>query len=647
MRKNLGRLFITAFLIFAFHIVISQKLAVVPYITGLAHPIDLKHCGDDRVFVVDQIGSIRIIDGNGNLLPTPFLDISSKISSFVSEEGLLGLAFSPNYKTDRKFYVFYTANILGQLSAVVEEYKVSIADSNVADLSSALTLFTQTLLTKDHHAGNLMFGKDGYLYVNIGFVNIQSNSQDKTILPGKILRLDISNSSIAQPYAIPTTNPFYNDATPGIKKEIWAYGLRNPWRSSFDKITGDLWIADAGQLKIEEVDFESANDAGGHNYGWNITEGDSCYLSFPCDKTGITVPIYQYFHNGAGSVIIGGYVSRTAQSKSLFGKYIFADYINQFIDGFDKDSIGKPNEVKRLIASTSSIGSMISLGEDRDGDLYIMFGNVGTLYKLEDTSYLRRPKAYMTPVDQGNGSYLLQGLPGKNLTYQWLLNNSAIPGATSPDYLASASGIYSLKVTNTLTFSDTSVVFSLGVLPVSLTSFIAQKIARGKVLLQWQTAFEQNISSYSILRKQNNEVAFTNIGSVLSKSLNGNSASKVNYNFTDSTASRNGKIYYRLQIKNIDGSLSYSDIRLINSRPGKNNFYFYPNPAKGSVEINLDEFNKPVVMRLYNNTAQKIKEQLLSQQSTSVNLTGLKGIFILQLTDKDGGNMIRKKLVVE
>ena len=172
----------------------------------------------------------------------------------------------------------YTSVISGQLTSVIKEYKVSIADSNIADVSSALTILTQSQPASNHNGGNLMFGKDGYLYINFGDGGSEGDpdgiGQNKNTFLGKILRIDVSNSSIAQPYVVPPANPFYNDATPGIKKEIWAYGVRNPWRSSVDRLTGDLWIADVGQDAHEEVDYQPVNAAGGRNYGWNIMEGN-------------------------------------------------------------------------------------------------------------------------------------------------------------------------------------------------------------------------------------------------------------------------------------------------------------------------------------------------------------------------------------
>ena len=632
--------------------IVAQKLAANPIVNGLTLPIDLKNCGDDRLFVAERPGRIRIINADSTLRSTPFLDISSKVSSYTNgEEGFLGIAFSPDYKSSGKFYVDYTSTISGQLTSVVEEYKVNPADSNVA-LTSGLTILTQSQPYNNHNGGNLMFGKDGYLYINFGdggsAGDPQGNGQNKNTFLGKILRIDVSNSSIGQPYTIPSSNPFYNDPAPGIKKEIWAYGMRNPWRSSVDRVTGDLWIGDVGQNAFEEIDFQTVNAAGGRNYGWNTTEGNACYSpSSGCNMSGITLPVYDYPHVTGGNSITGGYVYRSAQSKSLFGTYIFADYVQKWVDGIKESNGALSGTVTHYITKAQSTGNPVSFGEDRYGDQYILFNNNGTVYKLEDTSYLRKPKAYFNTNDAGDGSFLLKGLAGRNLTYQWLKNDVIIPGAASPDYSASASGIYTLVVTNSLGISDTSAPFALGALPLSLTSFNAKKIPGNKIQLQWSAASEQNILSYTILRKLNNEGNFQSIGYVESKATNGNATNKPDYVFTDSLVFLSPRILYKLQIKNADGSYTYSDIRSITFNDLKNAFSVYPNPAKEFIQINIEDFNRPVEMVMYDNLGKKIKEQRLNQQNTKVRISGLHGIYIVQLSDADGSNVTRNKLVIE
>lgn len=650
--KNILHYILLCFILFiTSQKIVAQKLAANPIASGLTLPIDLKHCGDDRLFVAERIGKIRIINPDSTLRPTSFLDISAKVSSYTnSEEGFLGIAFSPNYKTDRKFYVNYTANISGQLTSVIEEYKADPSDSNIA-LTTPLIILTQSQPFDNHNGGNLMFGKDGYFYINLGdggdAGDPMGNGQNKNTFLAKILRIDVSNSSMAQPYVIPSSNPFYNDPTPGIKKEIWAYGVRNPWRSSVDRLTGDLWIADVGQGAVEEIDFQPVNTPGGRNYGWNIIEGTACY-SPPsgCNQTGLILPIYDYTH-AVGKSITGGYIYRSAQSKSLFGTYLFADYVQKWIDGIRESGGALSGTVTHYITNSQSTGNPVSFGEDRYGDQYILFNNNGTVYKLEDTSYLRKPKAYFTTMDLGNGSFLFQGLEGRNLTYQWLKNDAIIPGATSFNYTTSVTGIYTLVVKNTLDISDTSAPYTIGALPQSLISFNAKKITGNKIQLQWSTASEQNISGYSIMRKLNGETNFSIIGFVESKSINGISNNKPDYAFTDSVALNNSKIFYRLQIKNVDGSFTYSDIRSISFNGIKNSFSFYPNPAKGFVQINIEDFGEPLVMVMYDNMGRKIKEQYLNQQNTKIDISGLWGIYIVQISDKDGSNIIKNKLVIE
>ncbi|HVZ97400.1 MAG TPA: PQQ-dependent sugar dehydrogenase [Chitinophagaceae bacterium] len=631
---------------------LSQKLAVLPYVSGIIAPIDIKNCGDDRLFVAERGGKIRIINPDGTLRTTPFLDISSKISSATeSEEGFLGFAFSPDYKTDGKLYVDYTGYTGTQLTTFVEQYQVSASDSNMADPSSELTLLTQSQPFTNHNGGNLMFGKDGYLYINFGDGGSggdpYGNGQNKKTFLGKILRIDVSNSLQAQPYTIPPANPFVNDTTAGVKKEIWIYGVRNPFRSSVDRITGDLLIADVGQNKVEEVDFQKANDPGGENYGWNIAEGDSCYApATGCNKAGITMPIYEYYHNGGSAAIIGGYVYRGVQSKSLWGQYLFTDEILKFVDALPLVNGMVSGNVNHLITAAQATGNPVSFGEDKYGDEYIAFYGINTLYKLEDTSSLRRPKAYFTPVSPGGGLFLLQAVQGKNISYQWLRNDSLIAGAMSPDYTASQPGRYTLEVTNTAGFKDTSDAFLLGAYS-NLTIFTAQEVPNNGVVLNWQTSGELNITGFAVQRRKDNETAFTNIGFVASKADSGFSSGELNYSFADSMLSDFVKAFYRLQIQFADGSFAYSDIRFISADNTKNGFIIFPNPSRNHLQLYVNDFTHPVIVSLFDIAGRKISAHALYQQNMVVDLPAAKGLYILQVAGTDGSNAVRKKVVVQ
>ncbi|MEP6616396.1 MAG: PQQ-dependent sugar dehydrogenase [Ginsengibacter sp.] len=623
---------------------VSQKLEIKSYVTGINQPIDIKNCGDDRLFIADRAGRIRIISSD-TLNAVPFLNITSKISSTSSEEGFLGIAFSPDYKISRKFYVNYTANIGSQLTTIIEEYTTSPADSNVADPASALIILSQAQPFSNHNGGNMMFGPDGYLYINFGDGGSggdpAGNGQNADTLLGKILRIDVSNSSVASRYLIPPSNPFSASAPP-VKKEIWAFGVRNPWRSSFDRITGDLWIADVGQSKVEEIDFQAAGIAGGRNYGWNIVEGDSCYSpSNGCNKTGITMPVYEYFHNGFSQSITGGYVYRSVQSKSLFGMYIFGDYIQEFIDGFILNGSGTGGSITHLLTAVQIIRNPISFGEDRYGDMYVVFGGINTVFKMQDSSTTRRPKAFFTPVLQGNGTYLLTGLQGRNVGYKWLKDGNVIPGAIDPDFIVSTVGTYSLVLTNSIGFSDTSAVFAFGALHVGLKNFSATRRSSVIAEVEWQTASDQNIRSFAIQRKMNNESIFLNIAIVQKgATIPGRQGQ---YLFIDSGASANS-IFYRLEIRNIDGSVTYSDIRFI-SGIGFKQFLLYPNPVRGQINFSLST-QSPVELIIYDYAGRKVKQQKLAQQTGMISLFGLSGIYFFSLSE-NGIELGKQKIVVQ
>lgn len=644
--KNLLLLLLVFFSTCWINELFAQKLAALPYVDGFNMPIDLKHCGDDRLFVAERTGVIRIINADNSLNPVPFLDISTEISSTNSEEGFLGFAFSPDYKTSGKFYVNYTSNIAGQLTSVIKEFKVS-ADTNAADPASALVIITQAQPFSNHNGGNMLFGDDGYLYINFGDGGSggdpYNNAQDLTTFLGKILRIDISQSSIAAPYTIPPSNPFYSDVTPGIKKEIWAYGLRNPWRSSIDKLTGDFWIADVGQGQVEEIDFEPKSASGGRNYGWKIMEGNTCYNSPSCNTTGLTLPLYSYTHD-YGHSITGGFVYRSPQSKSLFGMYIFADYVLKWIDGIRQSNGILEGSVQHLITNSQATGNPVSFGEDRWGGLYIMFNNNNTVYRLEDTSYLRKPKAYFTATGQGGGSFLFNGLQGKNLMYQWLKDGVEILGATQPDYIASQEGSYTLKVTNSLGNSDISEPFILGIVPVRILSFTAQESHLG-INLKWKTASEENSKGFAVQRKWNNEGVFKNISFIATKAANGNSSGGLSYLYTDTIARKSGQVFYRIKMENIDGSYSLSGIQAI--RFSNSGIHIFPNPSKGEIHILLDDYTSHVLVSLYNNLGKKVGQYTIKQKQSVINLSAKKGIYYMQFKDMATGKTVRKKVLVE
>lgn len=355
----------------------SFTLDIEPIADGYKRPVFVADAGDgsNRLFVVEQSGLISILE-NGKKLPKPFLDISDKLTTDGNEQGLLGLAFHPDFKNNGIFFVNYSAKSNGD--NIIERYHVS-DDPNVADPNSARTILTIPGLEPNHNGGMLAFGWDGYLYIGAGDGGgggdqhgTIGNGQALDVLNGKILRIDVN----ADTYKIPDTNPFLTN--PNARPEIWDYGFRNPWRFSFDRANGDLYIADVGQDNWEEIDFEDVGSGGGLNYGWRIMEGLHCYNpATNCDTSDLVLPIFNYNHD-AGCSVTGGYVYRGKQYPWLDGQYIFADYCTGIVRATMRDASG--NWVTRQV--TKFDDTISSFGQDSAGEMYVVGHKNGTIYKL-------------------------------------------------------------------------------------------------------------------------------------------------------------------------------------------------------------------------------------------------------------------------
>jgi len=339
----------------------------------LKSPVFVTYANDksNRMFVVEKKGTIAILR-DGKRSPTPFLDISDLITSSGSEQGLLGLAFHPDYASNGRFFVYYTAS---NGDNTLARYNVS-GTPDVADPASATVLFAQPDFAANHNGGMLAFGPDGYLYVGLGDGggggDPQANGQKRSILLGKLLRLDVSGD---KPYAIPPDNPWPTGAD-NARPEIWAYGLRNPWRFSFDRATGDLYIGDVGQNAYEEIDFQPAGASGGLNYGWSLREALHCFQADTCEASKMGDPVAEESHD-QGCSVTGGYVYRGSAFPNLAGLYIFGDYCSGTIWSLHRDAAGAW-EQRKLLDSGLSISSF---GEDAAGELYVLDLG-GTLFRV-------------------------------------------------------------------------------------------------------------------------------------------------------------------------------------------------------------------------------------------------------------------------
>lgn len=352
----------------------AQTIGVTPFASGFSSPIEITHpAGDARLFVVQKGGSIKILNPDGTVNPTPFLTLPSGTISSGSEQGLLGLAFHPNYAANGYFYLNYT-NTAG--STVIARYSVS-ANPDLADVSSGTILLTITQPYSNHNGGTIRFGADGYLYIGMGDGGSAGDpgnrAQNINNNLGKMLRIDVDGPA---PYGIPLTNPYV-----GIdgNDEIWAIGLRNPWKFSFDMLNNDLWIADVGQDAYEEINHNPAPVAPGLNFGWKCYEGNSIYTNgCAVPTTTYTFPVAQYSHS-SGCSITGGYVYRGTTYPNFYGKYFFADYC--------VNKIGMLSSGSSTISwSNTFTGNFTTFGQDRNGEMYVAGISNGIVYKLVDTS---------------------------------------------------------------------------------------------------------------------------------------------------------------------------------------------------------------------------------------------------------------------
>lgn len=435
------------------------------FATGFTRPCDIVHSGledDERMFVVEQNGFIRILNEDGSIESTPFLNIQSTVNSNGNEQGLLGLAFSPDYAEDGYFYVNYT----NQSSTVVARYEVSSDDPNVADAGSGEVLLSFIQDFGNHNGGQIEFGPDGYLYIASGDGGSggdpNNRAQDLQSMLGKMLRIDVSTV----PYSIPPDNPFVGDEN--ALDEIWSYGLRNPWKCAFDEFTGDFYMADVGQSTREEVNYEPVGFEGGANYGWRCYEGTFTFnMSDDCPNIDHREPIMDYAWgnqgNGFRCSITGGRVYRGSEYGNLHGKYFAVDYCSgEYWVLWQEDG-----EWQEFLSSNTLTSNIVAFGANKDLELFaVRGGSNGQIYRVKENCSLLSTE--LTFSD----NTLLASLDN-GVEYQWYLNGELLTSTDTPELEVSEDGDYQVLV---ITSNECQIASDvLEVIVLSSSSFNAKQ----------------------------------------------------------------------------------------------------------------------------------------------------------------------------
>ena len=620
------------FLVFvasALSAVAQPTLTFSPFATGLSRVVDIRHCNDSRLFMVQQAGKIIICDSLGTPRATPFLDlagISSNPSSAGDERGLLGMAFHPNFKQNGYFYVNYTASSGGATKIV--RYTVNPLDSNLADASSALILLSITQPFSNHNGGCLRFGPDGYLYIGTGDggsgYDPNGNGQNLTVLLGKMLRLDVDNPLPPLNYGIPASNPYVGTANRG---EIWSYGLRNPWKWAFDRIYGDIWIADVGQSAWEEVNYEPMGATGGRNYGWRCYEG---LLPTPtinqanCPAFNTTVAPIAVFDHSTGCSITGGYIYRGGKYNDLNGYYIYTDYCDSKIRLTKNNYDGTFTTYN--LGTVAGTGEYVAFGEDYRGELYLANKFNGTVRKIGTSTCA--PTAAI--IGNTNEITICPGASYPNLsaiynpenTYEWYKDGLAIAGATNHNYTPIEVGVYTVLVTNptACTSESSELTISISTQPVvTMTDLDASVCDTDAPLNLVGTPAGGVFSGIGI------------IGNTFDPSIAGAGAFDLFYTYTDP----NGCGFDTVIVQAIDVTVCTG----ISQNTKANNLQLYPNPNEGNFTVEFTASAGTLVQFYITDITGKIVFNSQSTATKGLNRVNLqvndlqKGFYILKTSD--------------
>ena len=440
----------------------AQDISLESFATGLSSPVNIKHAGDDRLFAVERDGRIKVINADGSVNSTNFLDIDSRVTDFGGEQGLLAMAFHPNYTTNGFFYVNYINN---SENTVISRFTRS--STGVADPNSEVLMLNVSQPFSNHNGGDMHFGPDGYLYISLGDGGSGGDpgnrAQSLNTLLGKMLRIDVDVTpeqiTAGTTYLIPADNPFVSSSS--ALDEIWSYGLRNTWKFSFDRTTGDLWTADVGQNQIEEINKVDASSTGGENYGWKCFEGNSTFQSSTaCNMITHEAPVAQYTHSSTGGCsITGGYVYRGAIQTSLQGLYFFADFCSDDIGYVEETTPG--NYDIAFIEDQSGLG-FSAFGEDVNGELYVVSLFQGAIFKIAEDN--------LSVDEQSINAIKMYPNPAKNsLTFDVLNSSNQIEFITIHDVQGKLVTTHSSFEEQLITISTESLTSGIYIIEISNT----------------------------------------------------------------------------------------------------------------------------------------------------------------------------------